>query len=328
MCEVKRLRRVALLILICCAGLCSAWDGGLPSNSVPVFSEVVRGNFSTLDIAPFRFRVVGTGYGEWGDYTKDPQPGSDQNRGFKTSVFGGALGGDWLITENCLAGLFAHAGRVGVDPEDVDFDGGVNSIGGLARIGLFGTRWYWDASVGVAANQNKAEFMWNGYECTAKKDLTQMNYQTELGLKLNSGFTKIEPFAGFRYITLSAGGLESFRSAAQKPKLDETPYSARSLLGSRFAWEYASCVATIRPSLQGIWVHEFGDTTVFTTDDTLLFPIAGEYNGQTFPRDRAVLGTGVSAALRDMVDLFFNYSCSYAPDAVSYSVSGGFHVKY
>jgi outer membrane autotransporter protein len=321
---VKPFRAILLLIFILCgASRCLALDG----ESVPriPFPEIVRGNFSSLDIMPFRLRVVGTSYGEWADYT-EKTVGNRSEEGFRTSLFGGTLGTDWLLSENCLVGFHAASGHVDINPEAAGYDGSITSVGGVARLSLSETRWYWDASLGVGRNRNRAESLLDGHFYAGNKDLTQVNYQTELGLKMSSGFTRIEPLVGFRYITLSAGGLNPYDPLSQSYL--STPESFRSLLGSRFAWEYATKISTIRPTLRGIWVHEFRDKTVFTSDDTFLFPIAGEFGGKMFPRDRAVLGAGVSAAMRDMVDLFFDYSCAFAPDNVSYSVSGGFHVKY
>ena len=310
-------------------------------GSADFFSGIVRGNFGSLDIAPFRFRVVGTGFGQWADRTwedytlSDLLAGADpieeslkknQKKGFKSCAWGETLGFDWLLTENTLVGFHAVNVNMNINPEEYGYDGALTSVGGLVRFSHSETRWYWDVSLGGARSRNRAELYATDDAFLEKRDVTQMNYQTELGLKLSSGFTHIEPFVGARYITLSAGGLDPFDPAAYDDT--RTPDSARLLVGSRFSWEYATPVATIRPRLSGTWAHEFGDETVFTTDDTFLFPIAAEFGGESFPRDRAILGTGVSAQLRDMVDLFGDYSYVIAPDDVSYSVSGGFHVKY
>ena len=315
------------------------FDGGVRPTGF--FTEIVRGNFGTLEIAPFRFRVVGTSFGQWADRTweeysmEDLLNGADPigdslkrniKRGFKSCAWGETLGADWLLTENSLIGFHAVNVNLDIDPEEYGYDGSLTSVGGLARFSYSETRWYWDLSLGVARNRNRAEKNLPGASLNEKRNVTQMNYQTELGLKLSSGFTHIEPFVGARYITLSAGGFNPFDDSAYDDS--RTPQSARLFVGSRFSWEYATPLATIRPQLKGIWAHEFGDETVFTTDDTFLFPIAAEFGGETFPRDHAILGTGISAQLRDMVDLFCDYSYVIAPDNVSYSVSGGFHVKY
>lgn len=299
-----------------------------PAPPSPVFSEIVRGNFGDLKIAPFQFRCVGTVFGEWGDFAHESQGAIGLNRGFKTGVWGGTLGADRLFGENLILGIHAQAGRIDIDPEDASYDGGITSVGGLFRMTIVGSLWYADFSLGAARNRNEASFPINGGRAAAKKNITQMNYQTELGLKAKSGFTKIEPFIGFRYINLSDGGIEMAPTDSPFLLSGSGPHSTRSLIGSRLLWEYATYIATVKPSIRGMWVHEYGDKSVFMTSDTLLFPIAGEFGNRTFPRDRAVLGVGVSAALRDMVDLYFDYSSAFASEAVTYSIMGGLNVKY
>ena len=196
---------------------------------------------------------------------------------------------------------------------------------------IFGELWYWDFSLGAARNQNRASGPVEGETRDGKKNVTQMNYQTEIGLKVKSGFTNIEPFLGVRCVTLSDGGVDfsSMKSRFSFSNSSDAGLdSCRTLLGSRFSWEYATYVSTIRPFLRGIWVHEYGDENVYMTSDTLLLPIAGEFGGLTFPRDRAVLGVGVTAALRDMVDLYFDYNSTFAEEMTVYSINGGFNVKY
>lgn len=344
---MKRLPLIFLSILLCGVRFAPALEGeGAPfcGGDSGFYSEIVRGNFGTLEIAPFRFRVVGTGFGQWADYTwEDYAPEGlmtgdsaanpieepferNPKKGFKSSAWGGTLGLDWLLNENCLVGFHAANSNLNINPRETGYDGSLTSVGGLVRFSYSETRWYWDISLGAARNRNRAESFLADNVFLDRRDMTQVNYQTELGLKLSSGFTHIEPFIGARYITLSSGGLNPFDRSARDDTL--TPNSARLLLGSRFSWEYATPVSTIRPQLKGAWIHEFGDQTVFTTDDTFLFPAAAEFGGETFPRDRGFLGTGLSAQLRDMVDVFCDYSYVFAPDNVSYSVSGGFHVKY
>ncbi len=300
--------------------------------SSPLFSgnvtgnEIIRGNFSHLKIAPFSFRVVGTTFGEWDDFSGS---GKDLSGGFQSSVYGMTLGADRLFGENILIGAHAIAGQVDIDPENADYRGGITAVGGVARMGLFGPLWYWDLSLGGSGNRNRATYPRDGVSVREKKNVTQMNYQTELGLKIKSGFTRVEPFLGFRYIYLSDGGVDLTPSQSLFPTIEkEGLHSYRTLLGSRFLWEYAGYIATYRPFLQGFWVHEFGDETVWTASDAFLYPIAGEYGGFSFPKDRAVIGVGVSAALRDMVDLFINYNSSFAQDYLTYSLFGGFNVKY
>ena len=77
-----------------------------------------------------------------------------------------------------------------------------------------------------------------------------------------------------------------------------------------------------------MWAHEFGDSDLLTTADESEFPVAWRYDGCELPRDRAILGVGVAAALRNMVDLWFHYDADFSSSYRSHAITAGANIKY
>lgn len=300
------------------------WSGW-PTESTGAATSIYRGNLSDLKIAPFQLRCVGTLYGEWGSLDDD---GDGANAGFKTGVFGGSLGADRLFGNNVLLGVHAHGASVDIKPNDPDYDGSVTSVSGLARMSLFENLWYWDFAIGVGQNRYENVCPSTGGTRSRNQTATQWNYASELGMKFRSGFTKIEPFIGVRWLWLD-GDIPVFSEKTTVfDQSDNKADSVRTFLGSRFSWEYATYTATFKPSLWGMWVHEFADEDLFTTNDSLELPVAWRFGNSSMPRDRMILGVGTAAALRDMVDLWIHYDTNIAGRYTSYTLSTGIHVKY
>ena len=280
---------------------------------------LIRANLSELAIDdPYRLRAVGTMYGEWG--ALDGDRNAD---GFSTGVFGGSLGADRKLGKRVLAGLHAEAASINIDPNNPRYDASVSSIAGLGRMSLFGDLWYWDLSLGIGQNRNHNEL---ADASSLRYTQNQWNYWTELGMKFRSGYTKIEPFLGFRAIYLSGEDSSPFGDPGAFST--ESGNSYRTMLGSRFSWDYSTYIARIKPSLWGMWVHEYGDGDLFTTSDRLDFPVAWRFADYRYPRNRVILGGGVAAALRNMVDLWLHYDANFPGHYSAHTLSAGVNIKY
>lgn len=284
---------------------------------------ILRGNFSSLKISPFAWRAVGNLYGEWNSLDGS---GTGTASGFSSAVFGGSIGADRQFGKNIIAGFKLGGADIALDPDDSRYDGNISSFHGLAEMELAGNLWFWNLGVGVGKNRNRLEFPAGGETGSAKRTATQWNYQTELGLRFRRGYTKIEPFFGMRYINLD--GAPGDLTADVSRLSDDIVGSVRSMVGSRFHWEYATYIATLKPSLWGAWVHEYNDRSVFTTSDTLDFPVAWRLGDHRLPADRMILGAGMAAALRDMADLWFRYDSTLSGHYSAYTISAGVNLKY
>ena len=286
-------------------------------------SAILRGNFSSLKISPFTWRAVGDVYGEWGNWEGS---GSGTACGFSSAVFGGSVGADRQFGKNVIAGFKIGGADIALNPEDSRYDGSLSSFHGLVHIDLSGNLWYGNFGVGVGQNRNRFQFPEVRGIGSDRREGTQWNYETEIGLRVRRGYTKIEPFFGMRYINLD--GARGELAPRDSYSGEDGASSLRSLFGSRFHWEYATYIATLKPSLWGLWVHEYDDRNLLSTNDLLDFPVVWRFGDHQMPRDRMILGVGMAAALRDMVDLWMRYDSAFSGNYSAYTLSAGVNVKY
>ena len=302
-------------------------DSGFPLSVKTGISPIMRGNLAELEILPFKGRVFGQFFGEWDDQEKNGE--SPLQYGFKTSTFGGILGQDRMLGNNVLWGFGVQGEKIRIDPVSSDYGGNINSLSGLLHLSIFGSLWYTDLAIGVAKNWNENSMRYDSGVFKNKFDSTQWNYEGEFGLKWNQGYTKIEPFAKMRIISLQEPGTAGlFPNSSQYIPLSYSKYSYRLMLGSRFLWKYSTFLADICPSLQGFWSHEFGDMDIYTNDDNFMMSVAYRFGNNRVVRDRLNLGAGITAALKESLDLYFYYNSTLAKDYTKYSISAGFNKKF
>ncbi len=294
-------------------------------------AKIIRGNNGTLsdaDIEPFHSRTIGTFYGGWNELDGQGQ-GTDEY-GFKTSYYGGSLGKDYLLGRYSLWGFTLNGARVELQPEISRYSAELNSMAGEAHIGLFGTLWYLDFSLGVGKNWNKSRLDEGSFVNEIRFQTTQWNTEVDFGLRIQKGFTKIDPFIGLHLTSLvEPGEAALLPGEVVQYKLNEGTYnSTRFLLGSRFHWEYSTPLAMVKPCIQIWWTHEFSDNTIFTTDEITDFPVAWRYADYSWERDRLALGTGLFLGLRDSMDLYCYYKTEMTKHYFGYILFLGFNKKF
>ena len=295
---------------------------------------VLRGNLTELPINdPYKIRVNGTVFGQWTDL--DHRGAYNRPDELSASVFGGGIGADRKIASRSMIGLRIGGTTIDVRPDNPGDSQYISNYYGLCRLGLEGDLWHWDFSVGAGGNQSDNQRTLGGVSGAAgstsvSRSLSQIqwNYQTELGMHLKSGYTKIAPFLGFRSILLGQGDESDIPIDQRSLFPVESGQSYRAFLGSRFSWDYATYIAVLKPSIWGMWAHEFGDSGLLTTSDTSEFPVAWRCGGCELPRDRAILGVGIAAALRNMVDLWFHYDADFSASYQSHAITAGANIKY
>lgn len=287
-------------------------------------APIIRGGYiSTLPIAPFRGRVFAYADGSWGKQTE--QSADPFASGFAVASFAGGVGQDWRLSKNAIWGLGVQGRNIRLDPDASIYETEIDSLAGFLRLSLFGPLWRVDLSIGAAKNWHEQS---GDDKDVEKYSSTQWNYEAEFGVRFDKGYTRVEPLVGVRVLTLQEPGAAERRLGAIGRLGDYSDASYRLKLGSRFSWEYATHLATLKPYLTAIWAHEFGARALYTSGENSPFPVAYRYARHKMARDRIDLGGGVDAALRDTVDVFFHYDVEFAKEYANYLFYAGFHKKF
>lgn len=300
--------------------LSSAILSPTPTPTAPI----VRGAYlSNLPIAPFRGRIFAYLDGSWG--RQEEQNGSPFASGFEVASFGGGVGQDWRLSKNAIWGFGFQGRGIQIDPASSIYTTDIDSLAGFLRLSLFGPLWRLDLSIGAAKH-------WNGQSASIydvlKYSSTQWNYEAEFGVRFDKGYTRVEPLVNVRVMTLQEPSAAERRLVLLGRPSDYSDASYRLKLGSRFSWEYATRLATLKPFLTATWNHEFGDRALYVSGENTPFPIVYRYAKHRMARDRLDLGGGLDAALRDTVDLFFHYDVEFAKEYANYLFYAGFHKKF
>jgi len=295
----------------------------LPPTPTPT-APIVRGAYlSNLPIAPFRGRIFAYLDGSWG--RQEEQNGSPFASGFEVASFGGGVGQDWRLSKNAIWGFGFQGRGIQIDPASSIYATDIDSLAGFLRLSLFGPLWRLDLSIGAAKH-------WNGQSASVydvlKYSSTQWNYEAEFGVRFDKGYTRVEPLVNVRVMTLQEPSAAERRLVLLGRPSDYSDASYRLKLGSRFSWEYATRLATLKPFLTATWNHEFGDRALYVSGENTPFPIVYRYAKHRMARDRLDLGGGLDAALRDTVDLFFHYDVEFAKEYANYLFYAGFHKKF
>lgn len=287
-------------------------------------APIIRsGYISNLPITPFRGRVFAYADGSWGKQTE--QNADPFASGFSVASFGGGVGQDWRLSKNAIWGLGFQGRNIQLAPEASIYESEIDSLAGFLRLSLFGPLWRLDLSLGAAKNWSEQSL---GSHDVTKYSSTQWNYEAEFGVRFDKGYTRVEPLVNVRVLTLQEP-LEAERRFVRNGRPnDYADASYRLKLGSRFSWEYATRLATLKPYLTATWAHEFGDRALYTVGENTPFPVVYRYARHQMARDRLDLGGGVDAALRETVDVFFRYDVEFAKEYSNYLFYAGFHKKF
>lgn len=287
-------------------------------------SPIVRGAYlSNLPIVPFRGRFFAYANASWG--SQGEQNASPRAAGFDVAAFGGGVGQDWRLTKNAIWGYGLQGRNIQIDPDADIYEAEIDSLAGFLHMSLFGPLWRLDLSIGAAKS-------WNAQSASVfdvlKYSSTQWNYEAEFGVRFDKGYTRVEPLVNVRVMTLQEPSDAERRLEPLGRPSDYSNASYRLKLGSRFSWEYATHLATLKPFLTATWNHEFGDRALYVSGENTPFPTLYRYAKHRMARDRLELGGGVDSALRDTVDVFFRYDVEFAKEYANYLFYAGFHKKF
>ncbi len=154
----------------------------------------------------------------------------------------------------------------------------------------------------------------------------------EMGEDLDGIYGKMTPFLGMQYISLQDGSYAETGTTNGMSVRANSTQSFLQTLGARFN-RTIPCMGgwIVRPSLEGAWVHDYGDSRVWTTgtfnfDTGGVAPVA--LAGYDVPRDRARLGFGFDAQGPGRCSFYGKYTTEFVSGWSSHMVVGGLELIY
>jgi hypothetical protein len=300
---------------------------GALNNPDEAFVETVYrgGNLSNLAIAPYRKRIFVYTSAAWGD--QDSQGSNPDLPGFKVSSWGGGVGQDWNIFGHGIIGYGFQGNETNLKPNlSGVYKASLNTFAGYFHLSVFDALWRVDATFGLARNWQKQRLLENG--ALNSFTTSQWLLDLEFGARFDKGYTRIEPIVNMRILNLNEPRRAERYLTSKKYESGFADASYRLKLGSRFSWEHETLLATLKPYLLVTWSHEFGKREIYTIGDNTPFPVATRFGRHRMARDRIDFGGGVAAAMRETLDLYFQYDVEFAKEYVDYLFTAGLNKKF
>ncbi|MCL1633223.1 autotransporter domain-containing protein [Luteimonas sp. SX5] len=267
-------------------------------------------------------------------YGADADLGGDGNAyGADYRLHGLAVGFDAWGTEEWLIGASANVMRV-----DADFRPGDKAEADAKNVSIYtgyhGQRGYVDGVV---------SFAWWDSDVTRAVDVASIHRTAQsdygsnrMAIHLEAGRTyelgsnqTLQPFATFQRDVFD---VQAFREHGAQD-IDIVSHSQggdriTTGLGLRWSGEFKSGEWTIAPTAQARWLHTTGDRTV---QFELAYAGAPDVNylvrGATFPKDRGLVGLGLSAR-KDNIDLFVDYDYQSGEAFKAHNLSAGLRYRW
>lgn len=287
---------------------------------------ITRGaDLSLLPIEPYRGRVFGYGFASLG--AQDSQGNSTDNGGFDVNSYGGALGQDFSLTDYLIWGYGIQGTQTNVESKRTDsYDARLDTLAGFLRLSVFEALWHIDMLYGAARNWETQTRLNDGAQSTFAS--TQWFFESEFGARLDKGYTRIEPRLNLRVMSLIEPTQAEQFYASNVYQHDFSGVSYRMKVGSRFSWEYAIDYGLFKPFLSVDWLHEFGNSAIYTINEQAPAPVAYRVAKHRAPRDRMELGGGIQYALRDSFDVYIQYEVEIANSYADQLFYAGFNKKF
>lgn len=299
---------------------------GVRAETNEFVETIYRGGaLSTLAIAPYGKRVFAYSNGAWG--TQDAQNSDDDKPGFSIGSWGGGVGKDWNLFGHGIAGFGLQGNETKIKPRDGGvYKTSINTFAGYLHLSVFDALWRVDARLGMARNRQKQRLLESG--ALNSFSTTQWLLDLEFGARFDKGYTRVEPFVNFRILNLDEPKKAEKYLTSSTYASEFSDASYRLKLGSRFSWERETALATLKPYLLVAWARELGKREIYTIGDNSPFPVAARFGTHRMAPDRLDLGGGVAAAMRETLDLYFQYDVEFAKEYVDYLFFAGLNKKF
>ncbi|GGE80964.1 autotransporter domain-containing protein [Stappia taiwanensis] len=265
------------------------------------------------------------GYGSWG------RRDSDGNAASADRSSGGLFVGADTWISGWRVGALVGYGQTGIDVRARSSSTDATDVhAGLYAGSVFG-------AVSLRAG---AGFTWHRLDSTRDaaatgfSDTLRAKYNAhtaqafgELGYQVETGFGRVEPFAGLAHVSNRRDSFAEDGGPAALNVSAETMDSTFTTLGMRIetALPLENLQATARAGIA--WQYAFGDTAPVSSH---AFPGGAGFliAGTPLARNRAVLDAGLDLALTSQARLEVNYQGQFDGAAHSQTLSGAFRIRF
>lgn len=249
---------------------------------------------------------------------------------FNAYSYAFSIGTDRRWNNNIFYGYGITGNRTRMDSKGVS-EGATKTIllNGHIRINLLKLNLDLDTGVGFGDNTRDRNDRLGLYR--SDYNSLQWHGAAELAWTMEQGFAKFQPFLNFRYGGLkesSFNGKTLFGSDRTRPHENNSGITGVSTLGMRYFWSKEGQYAVITPNISAGWVHEFEDTTIFTSNEFSNAPIFYRYMDAHKPRDRAYIGGGFTASMRKCMDVYLRYNAELADNYGSHGIVLGMNWNF
>ncbi|RPJ31211.1 MAG: autotransporter outer membrane beta-barrel domain-containing protein [Planctomycetaceae bacterium] len=276
-----------------------------------------------------RYGTWTEGFGHWANAESH-----DGFTGFDYHLAGAALGLDYLLEDNVLAGVSYSESRADIRTDGDLSQGDVDSYFGSLYGSYFTGRRYVDTtlSYGRQGYGNVRQIDIGDLSTVAQSDHDGDLYSAyaETGCNLDVGRWVLQPFAALRYLYLDEEGFRETGAGGANLVVGERKTDALiSDLGLRLTRPFHKDSWLVIPELTAAWDHDFDidDRTIVARFDgapTTAFAI----DSRDIDRDGVLLGAGLTLINKGRLNLAIHYIGEVRSHYDSQAVIGGLRYEF
>jgi outer membrane autotransporter protein len=302
----------------------AALNGGVGEAELGIGSN-------TLPAGDGRLRAWIAGFGGGGNLA-----GDGDSHDVAYDVWGGAVGADYRVSRDLLAGAALSYSGGGFGVQGISGNGAVSTFSFGAYASYAPGNWYLDGALGYAHSWGdlSRSIVFPGLvrSASATPGANEFLSSLETGyhIRVDENMA-LTPFAAMQGIVIRQNAFtESGAGAIDLQVADETTASARSLLGLEFTGDLPVGLAQpLGLQLRAGWSHDFADPARSVTASFVGAPDASfTVQGASPDRDAAVIGVGLSLPVMPSGELFLRYDGAFAGNFSVNAGTVGFHLAF
>jgi uncharacterized protein YhjY with autotransporter beta-barrel domain len=274
-------------------------------------------------------------WGAWaaGTVSKQDESTRYDNPGYQATTGSPTIGADYRLTDDLAVGGLLHLWTTGAN-----FGDGSRLGVETAFLGAYGTyshqNWYANGLVGAGySNFDNHRDTIGGTPALSSPTGNKVIANFSGGYDFVTGPWRISPIVGVQYDHIGVGSYTEHGGGVYDLSVaDESIDSLRSKVGVHVMRNFTCMGATITPTAEASWYHEFLNGTRGVTESADNINALGEFVVDTVKPDEdfAMAGVGVSITptKNGHVTVFTNYNAQAGETYVSHTVSGGVRIGF